>query len=89
MFRCKIADINECQLPRPPCPKYLCENTIGGYKCAGKPGKPVSEKPREPSRPRAPEDTEAATSPKSNMCPTGFRDGPDDDCLGKVFRIHI
>nr|WBB28751.1 fibrillin 2-like protein [Yponomeuta cagnagella] len=74
-------DINECQLPRPPCPKYLCENTIGGYSCAGKPGKPVEEGPRPPAKPRAPDSPEGPTSPKSNMCPPGFRSGPDDECL--------
>ncbi|KAM3958839.1 LOW QUALITY PROTEIN: uncharacterized protein ACR2FA_007141 [Aphomia sociella] len=71
-------DINECQHPRPPCPKYLCENTIGGFKCAGKPGKPYVED--------SPEATTAATdavasTPRNNICPSGFRAGPDDECL--------
>ncbi|KAI5645950.1 calcium-binding EGF domain-containing protein [Phthorimaea operculella] len=70
-------DINECQSPRPPCPKYLCENTIGGYKCAGKPGKPYTEgaqeKPTDPPEVPPPE--------KNDICPPGFRSGPTDDCL--------
>ncbi|XP_022837042.1 fibrillin-2-like isoform X10 [Spodoptera litura] len=44
--RCE--DINECQLPRPPCLKYLCENTIGGYKCAGKSNELSTEAEKEP-----------------------------------------
>ncbi|XP_030025273.2 fibrillin-1 [Manduca sexta] len=68
-------DINECQLPRPPCPKYLCENTIGGYKCAGKPGKPVTE-----AVPGAPTES-SITTIKNDICPPGFRAGPDDECL--------
>nr|XP_034836920.1 fibrillin-2-like isoform X4 [Maniola hyperantus] len=70
-------DINECRSPRPLCPKYLCENTIGGYKCGGKPGKPYTE------------DTGATTTEtgvtistmKNDICPPGFRAGPDDECL--------
>lgn len=74
-------DINECQLPRPPCAKYLCENTIGGYKCAGKPGKPVAEPiPLRPPFP-GPTTEAVATSPKSTMCPPGFRDGEDYECI--------
>ncbi|XP_063897763.1 fibulin-1 isoform X1 [Helicoverpa armigera] len=70
-------DINECQLPRPPCPKYLCENTIGGYKCAGKTGKPFTE-----ALPGAvTEPTVSSTSPKNDICPPGFRAGPDDECV--------
>ncbi|XP_072945885.1 uncharacterized protein [Epargyreus clarus] len=73
-------DINECRLPRPPCPKYLCENTIGGYKCAGKPGKPFEEAPHS-----AAPTTEASgsTTPavKNDICPTGFRAGADDECI--------
>ncbi|XP_028025641.1 latent-transforming growth factor beta-binding protein 4-like isoform X1 [Bombyx mandarina] len=69
-------DINECQLPRPPCPKYLCENTIGGYKCAGKPGKPVIE-----SAPGAPEVTTPVAPVRNEICPPGFRAGPDDECI--------
>ncbi|XP_050356996.1 fibulin-2-like isoform X2 [Nymphalis io] len=71
-------DINECRLPKPPCPKYLCENTIGGYKCAGKPGKPFSEDATKPT----PESGAATTSrAKVDICPIGFRAGPDDECL--------
>lgn len=70
-------DINECQLPRPPCPKYLCENTIGGYKCAGKPGKPFEE-----AVPSAVTEVASTTSaPKNDICPPGFRAGPDDECI--------
>ncbi|CAH0697567.1 unnamed protein product [Spodoptera exigua] len=71
-------DINECQMPRPPCPKYLCENTIGGYKCAGKSGKPFTE-----AVPGAvTEATVSSTaSPKNDICPPGFRAGPDDECI--------
>ncbi|RVE53502.1 hypothetical protein evm_001872 [Chilo suppressalis] len=71
-------DINECQLARPPCPKYLCENTIGGYKCGGKPGKPFQEAaPGVTTEP--PSVTPAA--PKNDICPPGFRAGPDDECI--------
>lgn len=28
-------DINECELPNPPCPAYKCQNTVGGYVCGG------------------------------------------------------
>ncbi|CAG9796150.1 unnamed protein product [Diatraea saccharalis] len=71
-------DINECQLPRPPCPKYLCENTIGGYKCAGKAGKPFEE-----AAPGITTEPPAATptAPKNDICPPGFRAGPDDECV--------
>ncbi|CAG5037639.1 unnamed protein product [Parnassius apollo] len=70
-------DINECQLPRPPCPKYLCENTIGGYKCAGKPGKPFTE-----AIPGVTTEAEPTTpTTKNDICPPGFRAGPDDECL--------
>ncbi|XP_049881665.1 fibulin-1-like isoform X2 [Pectinophora gossypiella] len=68
-------DINECQSPRPPCPKYLCENTIGGFKCAGKPGKPYEE--AAPGAATPPPDT----TPKNDICPPGFRAGPTDECL--------
>ncbi|XP_059057895.1 latent-transforming growth factor beta-binding protein 4-like isoform X2 [Achroia grisella] len=71
-------DINECQHPRPPCPKYLCENTIGGFKCAGKPGIPYSEESPDAT-------TEIAgntdSAPRNDICPVGFRAGPDDECL--------
>ncbi|XP_052745151.1 fibrillin-2 [Bicyclus anynana] len=70
-------DINECRSPRPPCPKYLCENTIGGYKCGGKPGKPYTEddgaSTTEPSDP--------VPTVKNEICPPGFRAGSDDECL--------
>nr|XP_026486783.1 latent-transforming growth factor beta-binding protein 4-like isoform X1 [Vanessa tameamea] len=71
-------DINECRLPKPPCPKYLCENTIGGYKCAGKPGKPFSEDATKPTP-----ESGAGTTPRTkvDICPVGFRAGPDDECL--------
>ncbi|CAF4923814.1 unnamed protein product [Pieris macdunnoughi] len=69
-------DINECQLPRPPCPKYLCVNTIGGYKCSGKPGKPFVEEVPGVT-------TEAVVTPalRNDICPPGFRAGDDDECL--------
>ncbi|XP_038219237.1 latent-transforming growth factor beta-binding protein 4-like isoform X2 [Zerene cesonia] len=70
-------DINECQLPRPPCPKYLCENTIGGYKCAGKPGKPFAEDAPGPTTAKP----DAAPEVKNDICPPGFRAGEDDECL--------
>ncbi|KAJ2940992.1 hypothetical protein O0L34_g13117 [Tuta absoluta] len=70
-------DINECQSPRPPCPKYLCENTIGGYKCAGKPGKPYTEEA--PGKPTEP--PEVSPPEKNDICPPGFRSGPTDECL--------
>ncbi|XP_053618875.1 fibulin-1-like [Plodia interpunctella] len=69
-------DINECQHPRPPCPKYLCKNTIGGYTCAGKPGTPYVEDSTATT-----EAAQAATSPRNDICPPGFRSGPDDECL--------
>ncbi|CAG4962203.1 unnamed protein product [Colias eurytheme] len=40
-------DINECKLPNPPCPPYLCTNTIGGYACGGTPGDPANLPRRE------------------------------------------
>ncbi|XP_045456482.1 fibulin-1-like [Melitaea cinxia] len=71
-------DINECRLPKPPCPKYLCENTIGGYTCAGKPGKPFTEETTKPT----PELGVTPTPPaKVDICPIGFRAGPDDECI--------
>ncbi|XP_060807459.1 latent-transforming growth factor beta-binding protein 4 [Amyelois transitella] len=71
-------DINECQHPRPPCPKYLCKNTIGGYTCAGKPGTPYVEE-----SPKATTETNEATvpTPRNDICPPGFRAGPDDECI--------
>ncbi|CAB3233136.1 unnamed protein product [Arctia plantaginis] len=71
-------DINECQLPRPPCPKYLCVNTIGAYKCGGKLGKPFTE-----NVPGAVTESTASstTGPRNDICPPGFRAGPNDECL--------
>ncbi|XP_047519049.1 fibrillin-1 isoform X2 [Pieris napi] len=45
-------DINECKLPSPPCPEYLCENTIGAYKCGGMSGDPLT--PHKPTEDRCP-----------------------------------
>lgn len=79
-------DINECQLPRPPCPKYLCENTIGGYKCSGKPGKPFEELvPGSGPVPRV-TDPEPDATPKNDICPQGFRAGADDECNGEFVK---
>ncbi|GBP12161.1 EGF-containing fibulin-like extracellular matrix protein 1 [Eumeta japonica] len=72
-------DINECQLPRPPCPKYLCQNTIGAYKCAGKLGKPAAVEA--PDAPAPPAGTTTTPAPRDDMCPPGFRAGPDDECV--------
>ncbi|CAK1546756.1 unnamed protein product [Leptosia nina] len=58
-------DINECALPNPPCPLYLCENTIGGYKCGG-----VSGDPSNLSNKRPPED----------RCPPGFIMDSNEEC---------
>ncbi|XP_061724505.1 fibrillin-1-like isoform X2 [Cydia pomonella] len=66
-------DINECQLPRPPCPKYLCENTIGGFKCNGKPGTPAVE--------GATEAAPAELPARNDICPKGFRAGANDECV--------
>ncbi|XP_026730463.1 fibrillin-1 [Trichoplusia ni] len=60
-------DINECLLPNPPCPAYLCENTIGGYKCGGVTGDPIN----------------LNTSPRpmiEDRCPPGFKIGVHGDC---------
>lgn len=62
-------DINECKLPHPPCPAYLCENTVGGYKCGGVSGDPVNLTPR-------PDDGE-------NRCPSGFALGIHGECEGR------
>lgn len=81
-------DINECQLPRPPCAKYLCENTIGGYKCAGKPGKPFEE--AVPGSARVTTEASATSAmPRTDICPPGFRAGDDDECLGKFLLLDI
>ncbi|XP_050356973.1 fibrillin-2-like [Nymphalis io] len=60
-------DINECKLPSPPCPSYLCENTIGGYKCGGVSGDPVKLN----SKPRPLAD---------DRCPPGFKGGLNEEC---------
>ncbi|XP_045456448.1 fibrillin-1-like [Melitaea cinxia] len=60
-------DINECKLPTPPCPSYLCQNTIGGYKCGGLTGDPLKffskQKPHVEDR-----------------CPPGFKSGLSEEC---------
>ncbi|CAH0764725.1 unnamed protein product [Diatraea saccharalis] len=60
-------DINECKLPRPPCPSYLCENTVGGYKCGGVPGDPVNL-------------ASSMKPPTEDRCPSGFRVGYNEEC---------
>ncbi|CAH2243695.1 jg8755 [Pararge aegeria aegeria] len=60
-------DINECNLPSPPCPSYICENTIGGYKCGGISGDPGSM----PSKPK---------TPVEDGCPPGFISGFNEEC---------
>ncbi|RVE48740.1 hypothetical protein evm_006634 [Chilo suppressalis] len=60
-------DINECALPRPPCPLYICENTVGGYKCGGVPGDPVNL-------------VTSAKPPTDDRCPPGFRSGYNEEC---------
>ncbi|KAH9643953.1 hypothetical protein HF086_016503 [Spodoptera exigua] len=60
-------DINECLLPNPPCPKYVCENTIGGYSCGGVTGNPEN----------------LSTSPRTHVedrCPPGFKVGLHEEC---------
>ncbi|CAH0731669.1 unnamed protein product, partial [Brenthis ino] len=59
-------DINECKLPKPPCPSYLCENTMGAYKCGGVSGDPANfgNKPK----------------PVEDRCPPGFRNGINEEC---------
>ncbi|XP_013168797.1 PREDICTED: fibrillin-1-like [Papilio xuthus] len=59
-------DINECKLPQPPCPSYLCENTVGAYKCGGIKGDPAS-------LPKKHSTTE-------DQCPPGFKSSGIDDC---------
>ncbi|XP_072945783.1 uncharacterized protein [Epargyreus clarus] len=60
-------DVNECNLPNPPCPYYICENTIGGYKCDGVSGDPTNlvNKPRPPVEDR---------------CPPGFKSNMNEEC---------
>ncbi|CAB3255053.1 unnamed protein product [Arctia plantaginis] len=58
-------DINECLLPNPPCPIYICENTVGGYLCGG-----VSRDPELVSLRPIDED----------RCPPGFRVGVNEEC---------
>ncbi|XP_050685596.1 fibulin-2-like [Leptidea sinapis] len=59
-------DINECKLPNPPCASYLCENTIGGYKCGGVSGDPASLTNKRPTT--------------EDRCPPGFRSAQNDEC---------
>ncbi|KAG6446615.1 hypothetical protein O3G_MSEX004554 [Manduca sexta] len=60
-------DINECKLPNPPCPFYLCENTIGGFKCGGVAGD-LSNLGSTP------------VPPAEDKCPTGFKMGATLEC---------
>lgn len=62
-----FTDINECLLPNPPCPTYICENTMGGYLCGGVSRDPelVSLRPIDDDR-----------------CPPGFRVGGNEECEG-------
>ncbi|CAG5058296.1 unnamed protein product [Parnassius apollo] len=60
-------DINECKLPQPPCPSYLCENTIGAYKCGGITGDPANL----PKQVRP---------PTEDRCPPGFTSGENEEC---------
>lgn len=60
-------DINECLLPNPPCPSFVCENTIGGYSCGGVTGNPIN----------------LSTSPRTHVedrCPPGFKIGLHEEC---------
>ncbi|XP_048487046.1 fibulin-2 [Plutella xylostella] len=62
-------DINECTLINPPCPSYLCENTVGGYKCGGISGDP-SHLGKSPP-------------PMEDRCPSGFKavmNGRTEEC---------
>lgn len=63
-----FADINECKLPNPPCPSYICQNTIGGYKCGGLTGDPGNLDNKRPVEDR---------------CPPGFRSGANEECEGR------
>ncbi|XP_053618965.1 fibrillin-1-like [Plodia interpunctella] len=60
-------DINECALPHPPCPSYLCENTIGAYKCGGVTGNPINL-------------SSTMKTPVEDRCPPGFRTGFNEEC---------
>ncbi|KAL4712538.1 hypothetical protein ACJJTC_007554 [Scirpophaga incertulas] len=60
-------DVNECKLSHPPCPSYICENTVGGYKCGGIPGDPAN----------LPVPTRTAVD---DRCPPGFAAGYDEEC---------
>ncbi|KPJ12576.1 Fibulin-2 [Papilio machaon] len=59
-------DINECKLAQPPCPSYLCENTVGAYKCGGIKGDP-SNLPKKHST-------------IEDQCPPGFKSSGNDEC---------
>ncbi|XP_013200140.1 fibrillin-1 [Amyelois transitella] len=60
-------DINECALPHPPCPSYLCQNTIGAYKCGGVTGNPINL-------------SSTTRTPVEDRCPPGFRAGINEEC---------
>ncbi|KAM3959907.1 LOW QUALITY PROTEIN: uncharacterized protein ACR2FA_006049 [Aphomia sociella] len=60
-------DINECTLPHPPCPSYLCENTIGAYKCGGVTGDPNNL-------------SSTVRPPADDRCPPGFKTGYNEEC---------
>ncbi|XP_059051450.1 fibrillin-1-like [Achroia grisella] len=60
-------DINECTLPYPPCPSYLCENTIGAYKCGGVTGDPNNL-------------SSTMRTPPDDRCPPGFKTGFNEEC---------
>ncbi|XP_075987081.1 uncharacterized protein LOC142983835 isoform X2 [Anticarsia gemmatalis] len=60
-------DINECLLPQPPCPEYMCENTIGGFLCGGVSGDQYN--------------VSAGPHPgDEDRCPPGFRVGANEEC---------
>ncbi|XP_026317325.1 uncharacterized protein LOC113228275 [Hyposmocoma kahamanoa] len=72
-------DIDECNLPYAPCPRRICENTIGGYKCNGKPGRPLTDDfVASTLRPPV---TPSGIDMRIDICPPGFRAGPKDDCI--------
>ncbi|XP_052752971.1 fibrillin-1-like [Galleria mellonella] len=60
-------DINECILLHPPCPSYLCENTIGAYKCGGVTGDPNNL-------------ASTVRPPAEDRCPPGFKAGFNEEC---------
>ncbi|XP_037876845.1 fibrillin-1 [Bombyx mori] len=60
-------DINECKLPKPPCPVHVCENTVGGYKCDGVSGDPVNL-------------SSTPMTPEQDKCPQGFKFGHHGEC---------